>query len=141
MHRSFFPSMVDAHREFDRLVGDLLGGSRLVERQQFPALNLWQSENALHLEAEMPGVQANDVDISVVGRDLTIQGKRELREVEGAAWLRRERGAGAFARVVRLPFEVEADQVAARFANGVLSVELPKAAIHRARKIVVNQAN
>jgi HSP20 family protein len=74
----------------------------------------------------------------VVGSDLTIRGKRGEEPSEGTAYHRRERGAGEFNRVLRLPIEVDADRVEATLRDGVLLVKLPKAESARPKKIKVS---
>jgi HSP20 family protein len=72
---------------------------------------------------------------------LTLQGKREPKvEDENAMWHRRERAYGTFSRTVQLPFHVDPDQVQARFANGVLEIELQRPEADRPRKIQINAA-
>jgi HSP20 family protein len=100
-------------------------------------VNIWQNENDVFAEAEVPGVKGEDLDISVVGNELTIKGNRQPAGDENTAYHRRERGAGAFARVIRLPVDVEADKVQASLRHGVLTLTLPKAEAAKPRKINV----
>jgi HSP20 family protein len=129
-----------------RLVGDVLGplGGQYMPQslstRAFPALNVWEDGDALYAEAEVPGVKTEDIDISVVGADLTIRGHRESGEREGMAYHRQERGVGEFNRVLRLPVEVDANQVEASLRDGVLLVKLPKAESARPKKIKVSPA-
>ena len=88
----------------------------------FPAVNVWQSDNDVFAEAEIPGVKGEDLDVSVVADELTIKGTRQPLADEEAAYHRRERGVGAFVRVVRLPVEVVADKVQASLRDGVLTL-------------------
>ena len=109
-----------------------------AEAPAFPAMNLSETDGALFVEAELPGFAIGDVDITLLGKDLTIRGRREAEEPEGHTFLRRERAAGEFVRSVRLPVEIDPDRVSARMSNGVLTVELPKAAAAQPRKIRVS---
>jgi HSP20 family protein len=102
----------------------------------FP-MNVWEDQDALHVEAELPGVAMEDVEVLVEGDELTLKGRRPTTEAAEAGFHRRERGTGAFCRSVTLPVEVEADKVEAVLKNGVLSVTLPKAERIRPRKIAV----
>ncbi len=104
----------------------------------FPALNVWQDGDNLLAEAELPGVKSEDLEISVVGSELTIHGRRPESNDEGTSFHRRERGAGEFTRVVRLPVEVDPDKVQASLQDGVLRLTLPKAEAAKPRKIQVN---
>lgn len=130
--------------QVDRLVGDFFGpmtglySPRLTAGQQpFPALNVWEYGDQLYAEAELPGLKSEDIDVAVVGGDLTIRGRRGAGPQEGAAYHRRERGAGEFTRVLRLPIEVDADGVEATLKDGVLLVKLPKAENAKPKRIKV----
>ena len=106
--------------------------------RHFPAVNIWQDDDHLYVEAEMPGLTQDDVELSVTGNELTIKGQRpELPRKEGTTVHRRERGTGAFGRLIHLPFEVDEKRVEAMFCNGVLEITLPKAEIARVRHIPV----
>jgi HSP20 family protein len=128
--------------EVDRLVGDFLGNVHGVSQawgaaRGFPAVNLWEEGDALFAEAELPGVKTEDIDVSVVGSELTIRGRRPESAGESTSFHRRERGTGEFSRTLRLPFEVDPAAVEATLRDGVLLVKLPKAASARPRKIQV----
>jgi HSP20 family protein len=104
----------------------------------YPAVNVWTGEDGAILTAELPGVNADDLDISVVNDTITISGKREAPEVaDEVKYILQERGYGNFNRSVQLPFPVEPEQVDAKFQKGVLRVELPRAEQDRPRKISV----
>jgi HSP20 family protein len=102
-----------------------------------PAVDVWAKEDEVIVEAELPGVAAEDVDISVEGDVLTLRGKRNAPAEDEARPYRQERGHGEFSRSFRLPFRVEPNAVDARFANGVLEVKLPRAEADRPRRIAV----
>jgi len=134
--------------EMDRLVSDFFGpaSERNTARwgwaaQGFPALNVWEEDEVLYAEAEVPGLKSDAIDISVVGADLTIRGRRGGEAREGVAYHRQERGTGEFNRVLRLPFEVDAAKVEATLTDGVLLVKLPKAESAKPKKIKVAPAS
>jgi HSP20 family protein len=103
-----------------------------------PPVDVWVKDDEVVVEAELPGFEANDVDISVENDVLTLRGKRAAPErSEGANFHRQERGFGEFARSFRLQFRVETGAVDARFVNGVLEVKLPRAAADRPRRIAI----
>ena len=110
---------------------------RFVSEPGFPAVNVWEDEASYHAEVELPGLKLEDLEILVVGPQLTIKGERRVDLPEGATSHRTERVQGAVSRVVRLPNEVDADQVEANLTDGVLSITLPKAEAARPRKIKV----
>lgn len=102
-----------------------------------PALNLWETEDTLHVECELPGVKGDQLDLSVIGDQLTIKIERPEMAGNGVTYHRRERPVGSFSRVLQLPLEVDADKVEAELQNGVLTLTLPKAPAARPRKINV----
>jgi len=138
---------VQLRDEVDRLVGNFFGSVAAAAPQTwatvraFPAVNVWEDGDQLFAEAELPGVKNEDVDVSVVGNELTIHGRRPEATGETASFHRRERGAGDFSRTLRLPYEVDAAGVEATLRDGVLLVKLPKAASARPRKIQVSGGN
>lgn len=108
---------------------------------EFPPVNVWTNENGAVVRAELPGVDSANIDISVVNDTLTLKGKRPGEELnEGDRLLRRERLRGEFARALSLPFKVDANAVAAKFDNGVLTINLPRAESDKPRKIAIKTA-
>jgi HSP20 family protein len=88
-------------------------------------MDIHESENALEVTAELPGVSQNDVDLRIEGDVLTIRGeKRNERQHKHAHVV--ERSYGSFQRSVQLPFAPDPEQVGANFEHGVLTVVLPK---------------
>jgi HSP20 family protein len=106
----------------------------------FPPLNLWCDEEAVHLEAEVPGLRLEQLELTVSGDQLTLSGERPDGIGQDVIPHRRERAVGRFSRTITLPFPVEAAQVEARLLNGVLSVELPKAQAVRPFRVEVKAA-
>lgn len=100
----------------------------------YPALNLWEDAERFIVEAELPGVKPEAVDVQVVDGALTL---KAVRENEAAAFLRRERMSGAFARTIELPAGVDAERVEASLRDGVLTIILPKAEAAKPRRIPV----
>ena len=131
-------------QDMDRLLsgffGRFPGGPAAVTGQAQPAVNLWETQDALVAELEVPGVKSDHVDISVVDNELSLAVRRDDIAQEGVTYHRRERGVGSFGRVIRLPVEVDPDKVEAELRNGVLTVRLPKAESAKPRKIQVNTA-
>lgn len=107
----------------------------------FPAVNLWASQESAVVMTELPGVELQDIDLSVVGDALTIRGKRAPEQLQdGNTFHRRERSWGNFVRMVQLPFRVEQDEVSATLNSGILNVTLPRAQADRPKKIQVKTA-
>jgi len=106
-------------------------------RRAFPAFNVWEDDTSLFAEAEIPGLTMDDLELVVVGNELTVKGERQDVAREGITHHRRERGVGAFARTLRLPVDIDADKVQATLRDGVLTVTMPKAQAVLPRKIEV----
>lgn len=103
-----------------------------------PLLNVWEDGNAVYAEVDLPGVDAARLEITVTeGTQLTVQGERPAPNVAGASWVRQERPFGKFVRVVTLPTLVNAENVEAKYENGVLRLTLPKHEAAKPRKISV----
>lgn len=127
--------------EMDRLWGALapLGGS-LVGRQSFPAVNVWETESDVWAEAELPGVSQNELEINVVGNELSLRGERKTPPTDGLTYHRQERSVGTFRRVLQLPVEIDSDKVEASLKDGVLAIRMPKAERAKPRKVQVSVA-
>jgi HSP20 family protein len=104
----------------------------------YPAVNLWLGDDSVVVTAELPGLNTNDVDLTIRENTLTIHGERKTPEAENADWHRQERVAGEFTRTITLPFRVDPDRVDARFANGVLQVEMQRPEADKPHKIKIN---
>ncbi len=129
--------------DVDRLLGDIFGRTTAMpvesftQRGEFPPLNVWQRDEEVFVEAELPGVKSEDLEISVIGNQLTLKGHRPDLEEPGVTYHRRERSAGEFHRVLRLPAEINAKKVEAHLADGVLLITLPKSETAKPKKITV----
>jgi HSP20 family protein len=137
-------SLQQLRSDVDRLVSGFLGSLPEVPwpgagRSQ-PAVNIWEEPDALMAELEVPGVKPEEVEISVVGGELSLKIDRPEVQEQGVTYHRRERPVGTFTRVLRLPTDVDADRVEAELRDGVLTVRLPKAESAKPRKIKVASA-
>ena len=93
-----------------------------------PALDVIEGKEAVTVKAELPGVDAKDIAVSLEGDVLTIKGEKEQKKEEKDERRHRlERSWGAFMRSVRLPAPVDGSTVTATFKNGVITITLPKA--------------
>jgi HSP20 family protein len=114
---------------------------RLQTPASYPAMNVWTNENGAAITAELPGVEPEDIEISVVNDTLTLTGSRRPDELkEGERYHRRERGAGQFTRTFQLPFRIEEEQVEAQFKHGVLHISVPRAEADKPKKIAIKTA-
>lgn len=104
----------------------------------FPLMNVTEDKDKYYVRAELPGIKANELDISVTGDTLSISGERKIpAENEKAQYHRREREAGSFSRIVNLPTQVDTGKVEAHCTDGVLTVVLPKAEAAKPKQITV----
>ncbi|MFC1525941.1 Hsp20/alpha crystallin family protein [Candidatus Latescibacterota bacterium] len=105
---------------------------------EYPPLNVWCNEDETIVQAELPGLAADDIDISVVQNTLTLRGSRNPEGLkEGESYHRRERWTGRFVRSLELPFEVDNSKVEAEYKHGMLTIRLPRAEEHKPKKITV----
>jgi len=109
------------------------------ERQAFPAINVYESGEAFGVEAEVPGVAPEDLDLTVEGNVLTISGVRKADEFKGT-FHRRERPAGRFSRSLSFNVPLDGGHVEAQCTDGVLVARIAKAPEAKARKIAVKSA-
>lgn len=120
---------------WDRFFSDL-PLVRAWQTEWMPDIDVSETDGHIMIEAELPGMEAKDIDVNVTGDLLTIKGqKKEEEEKEGEHYYRRERYSGAFQRSLRLPSPVRADNVDASFKNGVLNVVLAKTEESTPKKI------
>jgi HSP20 family protein len=104
----------------------------------FPPLNISQDDNSFYIRAEVPGIKPAEISISALRNRVSISGRREIpREHERVSYHRKERPEGSFDRTVTLPAEVDAERVEARYADGILTLALPKAEQAKPRQITV----
>jgi HSP20 family protein len=103
----------------------------------YPALNTWEDGDSAYVEAELPGMGMDDIEVLVSGSEVTISGERKIEAARGAAWHRRERSQGKFTRSLTLPWDVDADKAEASLRDGVLTVRLPRCEACKPKKIKV----
>jgi HSP20 family protein len=121
----------DLHREMNRLFEDAsrgpTGGREIAGGQLLagPRMDIHESENALEITAELPGVSQNDVDLRIEGDVVTIRGEKRNERRDKHAHIV-ERSYGTFQRSVQIPFSPDPAQVEANFDSGILTVVLPK---------------
>lgn len=111
-------------------------------RGVYPALNIFEEESgdAIVLKAEVPGMKRDSLSVEALGNRLSIAGSREIPTPEGEfRYHRRERQAGEFRRVFRLPYEVNRETATATYRDGVLTVRLEKADEAKPRQIQISQ--
>ena len=141
----------DLRREIDRLFDSMLSSSSSSSGQGAQGMQSWMplmdiedDDDHLRLSFEIPGVNPDDVNVTVENGVLTISGEKKFeREMgnEQKGPYRVERRYGRFERSLTLPQSVDAEKVTARCDNGVLTLELPKSVESRKRKIEIGRGN
>ena len=115
-----------------------MADSRRSAQSVYPPLNLWEDDDNLYVEAELPELELTDLEIFVDGdNQLSIKGERKQPEGENGTWHRQERGYGRFSRAGELPQYVDSEKVTAEFKHGVLTITLPKREEAKPRRIEV----
>ena len=135
---------VDPFDELRRAQADLnqlFGGLHFYPSPQFPLMNLWTNPDGAVIVAEMPGVSAEELDITVQRDTVTLRGKRDPEPVDDRSTIQKqERPYGLFVRNIVLPFRVDADAAAAKFEHGVLILTLQRPENEKPHHIKVSHA-
>lgn len=126
-----FREVTRLRNEMDRLWDDYFGPGRRafrpMEEAWIPAVDVAEAADKITVKAEIPGMEAKDIEISMVGDTLSIKGeKKSEREEKDENYHMVERTYGSFNRTMKLPAAVDPDKVEATYKNGVLTVTLPK---------------
>jgi len=136
-----FEEVRSLRHRMDRVFDDFFRGPRLLPWEAgeyaFP-LDVYETDDSLVVKAALPGMRADDVDISLSGDVLTIKGEtKSEEEVKRESYHRRELRYGSFARSIPLPMRVDYNKAEAVFEQGVLTVTMPKAEELKAKTIKV----
>ena len=122
---------------FDQPAAGQAGGGGAA-RRWIPAMDLAETEESYVLRADLPGVTEDDVKIELEENVLTISGERRSEREDRFDGVRRvERAHGSFSRSLTLPSGVDAEKIAASFANGVLEVTVPKPAARKPHRVLI----
>ncbi|KIH77735.1 HSP20 family protein [Geoalkalibacter ferrihydriticus] len=103
----------------------------------YPRINLSEDDNSFYVEALVPGLEPQDIELNVMQGTLTLAGERKEGATNQRTWHRRERGTGKFLRTIELPAAVDSEKVSAEYHNGVVAITLPKAEAVKPKKISV----
>ena len=134
-----FLDIVNVRDTMDRMLDNYFGRSPVAfEGYGVVDLDLYQTENDVVIEASIPGINPDDINISVAGEVLTIKGEvKQEKETKEADYHIKERRYGSFSRSVTLPTQINAEKAAADFKNGILKLTLPKAENVKPKTITV----
>jgi HSP20 family protein len=121
----------------DRWVGGSLQDGGWLEG--VAPIDVYQTEDSIVIEAALPGIKPEDINISVIGDTLTLRGEvqTESESEEGRRYRLRERRYRAFSRSLTLPTMVDSDKASAEFENGMLLLTIPKAEESKPKQITV----
>lgn len=122
---------------FDRFFGDAWGDHNggMIRGWQVP-LSIWDDEQSIYIEAELPGVSQDDIEVFVQDGSLRLRGERKLPSEERGYWYN-ERTFGQFERVIALSEMVDPDNIEAEMRCGVLSIKLMKKPEARRKKVLI----
>lgn len=131
-------------REFDDMFNRFFGrdfeipGDPLKKGHWFPTADILEDKKKITLKAEIPGVEARDIDVSLDGRRLTIKGEnKQQKEEKVENCLQMESSYGYFKRTIELPAEVDSEKIEASYKRGVLKIVLKKTKASESKKIQV----
>jgi len=135
-------------KQIDTLFEDF-GNGAMTRAQEFSVRsNVSETDDAVCITAELPGVELDDIDVSVTGNRITVKGekkseKEEKGEKDGRQFHRVERSSGAFHRSMTLPFDIDPDSVKAETKDGVLTVTVPKPpeAVQQTKKVAIKKSD
>lgn len=131
-------SVLDLEKDLESVFSAIPSQAFSARTGRLPLMNLAEGENESVLSVELPGVNKEDVKISLEDGLLTLTGERKAQGIpEGARWLRSESINGKFVRTLELPHPVDPKAVSAELKNGILTVVLPKAEESRPREITI----
>ena len=104
-----------------------------------PAVEMQESDDAIHLKLEVPGLDIKDIDIQASEDQISIRGERKSEsKTEEKGMMRSEFHYGSFERIIRLPVHIQNDKVKAEYTNGILSLILPKSEVEQKKVVKVN---
>jgi HSP20 family protein len=137
-----FRDLGDMQAEVSRLLDNFLGRPAQaggMERVWAPAVDMYETKDALMVVAEVPGLDEKDIHVSIIGDVLSVRGERQWnQEVKQESCYRGERWYGKFERSLPLPMPVQTEKVTAKYRDGVLTITLPKVEEIRPREIKID---
>jgi HSP20 family protein len=135
-----FEEMDRMSRQLNLLTNAMFGSAdlRFSPSGVFPAVNITEDVKKYYVRAELPGLKADEINLQVSGRNLSISGERKIQlEGKNSKYHRREREEGRFSRIIGLPGDLNADSVEANMVNGVLTIAIAKSEAAKPKQITV----
>ena len=139
---SSIPHMDQLRHEVDRLFESYVGSTPgdLLRGKRFPPVDIWEEGDSLLVQAEVPGVAMDRIEVYARGCELTLKGTRPLSSAQSSAVHRQEQQTGDFERTITLPVEIEPDRIEATLKEGLLTIRVPKPPLSQARKVPVRSS-
>ena len=139
--RHGFLSLIPEMDLFDRFFNDLSLPSFFgEERVLVPAFDISEAEKEYVITGEVPGMDVEDLDVTLLDGILTVKGeKKQEKEEKDENYRRLERRYGSFERSFRIPEKIKADELEATYKDGILRLTLPKAEVAKVKKIAVKE--
>ena len=145
-----FREMENMGREMNDVLRGIENGRRVFEKmfypeltgRGFPKLNIYQDDDNVYVEALLPGIKPEEVEMNLLNNTLTLSGERkvDICQEGNCIFQRRERGGGRFLRTIELPYSINSTNAEACYKDGVLEVKLPKAEEAKPKKVLVKAA-
>ena len=133
-----FRELATMQTEMSRLMNGLLEGNGRETQSWVPAVDVWETENALVYAFDLPGIPEEKINVEVEEGSLTVTAERERsQEVNNERFYRFERRFGTFTRTIGLPQGVNEDDIRAEFRDGVLEIHVPKPEQQKPRRIQI----
>ncbi len=120
--------MLDVRDEFDRMLDIFRPDFNLWDGYtKMPAIDVYENEDNLVVKAELPGMNKEDISITIEGDTLVLSGRKsQTKEEKKENYYRKEIREGAFSRSIEIPYPVDKEKVSATYKDGVLEITLPK---------------
>lgn len=128
------------NREMDKLFNEFFGAPTRTATNWGLALDVVENDNGFVVTASIPGVNPDNIDISVIDHKLTIQGETETatESDENETYHIRERRFGSFARTIKLPKLADTDNISANYEHGILTLHIPKLEAAQPKRVAIN---
>jgi HSP20 family protein len=137
-----FEELTALRNRMDRIIARADDDVGIQPGRWAPTTDVVESDDAILLKAELPGVDRKDISIDIENNLLTLQGEREYKgEKEEKGFKRIERSYGRFVRAFTIPSNVDTENIKATYADGLLEVTMPKTAEKRSKKIDIGEKN
>ena len=134
-----FAELDRLRRELERFTDSTSTGlSGEASAGVYPLVNITEEKDTYYVRAELPGIKAEELDISIANNNLSIEGEHKITtNDENVKYHRREREPGKFSRTISLPAQIDSSKAEAKCSDGILTVDLPKAESAKPKQIKV----